>query len=69
MDSAAKGPFYQFEGFVLDLTRGILSNAKGEELPLRRKSFDLLPSDREQGPAAGPRHDRSGNLVRCHGYR
>jgi adenylate cyclase len=42
MESAAAGPLYQFEGFVLDLTRGILSNAKGEELPLRRKSFDLL---------------------------
>jgi adenylate cyclase len=42
MESAAAGPVYQFEGFVLDLTRGILSNVKGEELPLRRKSFDLL---------------------------
>ena len=42
MELAAAGPLYQFEGFVLDLTRGILSNAKGEELPLRRKSFDLL---------------------------
>jgi adenylate cyclase len=42
MNSAAAGPLYQFEGFVLDLARGILSNAKGEALPLRRKSFDLL---------------------------
>jgi adenylate cyclase len=42
MNSAAAGPLYQFDGFVLDLTRGILSDAKGEELPLRRKSFDLL---------------------------
>jgi adenylate cyclase len=42
MESAAAGPVYQFEGFVFDLTRGILSNVKGEELPLRRKSFDLL---------------------------
>ena len=42
MESAAAGLRYQFDGFVLDLTRGMLSNAKGEELPLRRKSFDLL---------------------------
>jgi adenylate cyclase len=42
MESAAAGPLYRFNGFVLDLTRGTLSNAKGEELPLRRKSFDLL---------------------------
>ena len=33
---------YQFEGFVLDLTRGLLLTSDGENVPLRRKSFHLL---------------------------
>jgi adenylate cyclase len=33
---------YQFEGFLLDLTRGALLTASGEEVRLRHKSFDLL---------------------------
>jgi adenylate cyclase len=33
---------YRFEGFVLDLARGALLSAAGEEVPLRRKSFELL---------------------------
>jgi adenylate cyclase len=33
---------YRFEGFILDLARGALLTANGEELSLRRKSFELL---------------------------
>jgi DNA-binding winged helix-turn-helix (wHTH) protein len=33
---------YRFEGFVLDLARGALLAASGQELSLRRKSFELL---------------------------
>lgn len=33
---------YRFDGFVLDLARGALLSAGGEEVPLRRKSFELL---------------------------
>lgn len=33
---------YRFEGFALDLTRGALLTAGSEEVPLRRKSFELL---------------------------
>jgi DNA-binding winged helix-turn-helix (wHTH) protein len=33
---------YRFGSFVLDLERGALLAAAGEELPLRPKSFDLL---------------------------
>ena len=32
---------YRFDGFVLDLARGTLSRA-GREIPLRRRSFELL---------------------------
>ncbi len=42
MDTAASEAVYQFEGFVLDLVRGALFDAKGVEVPLRAKSFDLL---------------------------
>ena len=42
MDTAASEAVYQFEGFVLDLVRGALLDAKGVEVPLRAKSFDLL---------------------------
>jgi DNA-binding winged helix-turn-helix (wHTH) protein len=33
---------YQFEGFILDLARGELLDAAGQEVPLRPKSFALL---------------------------
>jgi DNA-binding winged helix-turn-helix (wHTH) protein len=33
---------YQFEGFVLDLARGELMDAAGQEVPLRPKSLSLL---------------------------
>jgi adenylate cyclase len=33
---------YRFEGFVLDLARGILLTRSGKEIPLRRKTFQLL---------------------------
>src|SRR5690349_4424369 len=42
MDTAASEAVYQFEGFALDLVRGALLDAKGVEVPLRAKSFDLL---------------------------
>jgi TolB-like protein len=37
----AKG-VYKFEGLVLDLARGALLTPDGEQIPLRRKSFELL---------------------------
>ena len=33
---------YRFAGFVLDIRRGSLLTAAGEELSLRRQSFELL---------------------------
>ncbi len=33
---------YRFDGFILDLDRGVLLSPAGAELSLRRKSFDLL---------------------------
>jgi adenylate cyclase len=42
MNTAASETVYRFEGFVLDLARGALLDAKGVEAPLRAKSFDLL---------------------------
>ena len=42
MDTAAEAEVYQFEGFVLDLTRGKLLAARGQEIQLRYKSFELL---------------------------
>ena len=33
---------YRFEDFVLDLARGTLLTTAGHEIPLRRKSFQLL---------------------------
>lgn len=33
---------YRFDGFVLDLVRGTLLGATGNEIPLRRKSYSLL---------------------------
>jgi TolB-like protein len=42
VNTAAAQVAYQFEGFLLDLTRGALLTASGEEVRLRHKSFDLL---------------------------
>ena len=42
MEMAASEAVYQFGGFVLDLARGALCDAKGAEVPLRAKSFELL---------------------------
>ncbi len=42
MNTAPHVATYRFEGFVLDLTRGSLLTAAGEELPLRRQSFEML---------------------------
>lgn len=39
---AASEAVYKFEGFVLDLVRGALLDARAMEVPLRAKSFDLL---------------------------
>ena len=42
MEMAASEAVYQFGGFVLDLARGALFDAKRTEVPLRAKSFELL---------------------------
>jgi DNA-binding winged helix-turn-helix (wHTH) protein len=42
MEPVAVNSVYRFEGFVLDLARGALLTTIGEEIPLRRKSFELL---------------------------
>ena len=42
MATAAEEAVYQFEGFVLDIPRGILLTADGEAIQLRYKSFELL---------------------------
>ena len=42
METAGANSVYRFEGFVLDLARGVLLAKTGEEIPLRRKSFELL---------------------------
>lgn len=42
MDAAAPVVAYRFAGFVLDIRRGSLLTAAGEELSLRRQSFELL---------------------------
>jgi adenylate cyclase len=42
MNAADANGVYRFEEFVLDLRRGALLRATGEEVPLRRKSFELL---------------------------
>src|ERR1700733_115781 len=41
-DTARPVATYRFEGFVLDIRRGSLLTAAGEDVPLRRQSFDLL---------------------------
>src|SRR5271154_157099 len=42
MNTAPHVATYRFEGFVLDVRRGSLLTAAGEELPLRRQSFEML---------------------------
>src|ERR1700722_7349085 len=42
MDTAPTVATLSFEGFVLDLRRGSLLTTVGEEIPLRRQSFELL---------------------------
>ena len=42
MDAAPPAATYRFAGFVLDISRGSLLTAAGEELSLRRQSFELL---------------------------
>ena len=42
MDAARPVATYRFAGFVLDVRRGSLLTAAGEELSLRRQSFELL---------------------------
>jgi adenylate cyclase len=42
VDTARPVATYHFEGFILDIKRGSLLTAAGEELPLRRQSFGLL---------------------------
>lgn len=42
MKTVAAGVVYRFEGFVLDLAKGALLRMTGEEIALRRKSFELL---------------------------
>src|SRR5580698_10091146 len=42
MDTAPAVATLSFEGFVLDLKRGSLLTTVGEQVPLRRQSFELL---------------------------
>ena len=42
MDAAPPAAIFRFAGFVLDVRRGSLLTAAGEELTLRRQSFQLL---------------------------
>ena len=42
MNAADMAAVYRFEGFVLDISRRTLLSSAAEEVPLRRKSFDLL---------------------------
>ena len=42
MSTAADVVAYRFDGFVLDLLRGVLVTATGKDVPLRHKSFRLL---------------------------
>src|ERR1700733_14552517 len=39
---AAEAVVYRFDGFVLDLRRGVLLTTSGKEVPLRNKAFRLL---------------------------
>jgi DNA-binding winged helix-turn-helix (wHTH) protein len=42
MDAAPPVATYRFAGFVLDIRRGSLLTSAGQELSLRRQSFELL---------------------------
>jgi adenylate cyclase len=42
LDTTRAAVAYRFEDFVLDLGRGALLTTAGQEIPLRRKSFQLL---------------------------
>ncbi len=42
MDTATAVATFSFAGFVLNLRRGSLLTGGGEEIPLRRQSFELL---------------------------
>ncbi len=42
MDHAPTMATYRFAGFVLDIGKGTLLTAAGEEIPLRRQSFEML---------------------------
>jgi adenylate cyclase len=42
MDANAGDAVYQFEGFMIDVARGLLLDANGTEIQLRHKSFELL---------------------------
>jgi TolB-like protein len=42
MDTTAGDAVYRFEGFLIDVARGLLLHDTGEEVQLRRKSFELL---------------------------
>ena len=42
MDKAPTAAVYRFAGFRLDIGRGLLITATGEERPLRRQSFEML---------------------------
>ena len=42
MDRAPTVAAYRFAGFMLDIGRGVLLTEAGDELPLRRQSFEML---------------------------
>jgi hypothetical protein len=50
MDAAPPVATYRFAGFVLDIRRGSLLTAAGEELSLRRQSFESLRLCRTDRP-------------------
>ena len=42
MDTTAGDAMYRFEGFIIDVARGLLMDDNGAQLQLRHKSFELL---------------------------
>jgi len=42
MDTTAGDAVYRFEGFTIDVARGLLLHDHGKEVQLRHKSFELL---------------------------
>jgi TolB-like protein len=42
MDTTVEDAVYRFEGFIIDVARGLLLHDNGEEIHLRHKSFALL---------------------------